>query len=423
MKEIIKNGYIISPQYDSSSRLSILIEDGMIKQIASEIEDNEASVIDACGNFIMPGLIDMHCNICDPGFEYVEDIETASMSAARGGYTTIACEPNTKPAVDNKTVVEYIISKSKIYSLVNILPYGSMSIDCMGKEMSEIGAMKQLGIVGISDGDNSISDSNLLRNVFKYSLMFDLPVMTHCEDVEISSTGVMNEGCTSTLLGLKGMPKEAEEIEVARNIVLAENVGSRLHLCHISTKGSVQLIREAKKRGVNVTCETCPHYFMLTEEAAIGYNTFAKVNPPLRTQEDVDAVIEGLVDGTIDVIASGHSPTKLEYKMKEFGNAAYGISAFETAFALSYTRLVDSKIISLSTLCEKMSENPAKILRLNKKGKIAPGEDADLTIVNTSEVWQVEPDEFLSKAKFTPFKGSYVKGRVLYTMVGGRLIF
>lgn len=424
MKEIIKNGIIISPEFNKGEQMDLYIEDGMIKRIGRNLEyDEDTFVVDAEQNYIIPGLIDMHCSICDPGFEYVEDIETASMAAAHGGFTTIACEPNTKPAIDNKTVVEYIISKSKIYSLVNILPYGSMSIDCMGKEMAEIGEMKQVGIVGISDGDNSISDTNLLRNVFIYSLMFDLPVMTHCENIGISGKGVMNDGATSTLLGMKGMPREAEEIEVARNIVLAECTGCRLHIAHVSTKGSVQLIREAKKRGVRLTCETCPHYFLLTEEATKGYNTFAKVNPPLRTQEDVDAIIEGLVDGTIDVIASGHSPTKREYKMKEFGNAAYGISAFETAFSLSYTRLVATGIISFEQLTEKMSVNPSKILKLDKKGKIAVGEDADLTIVNINQEYTISGTEFMSKARFTPFEGTKVKGKIMYTLVGGRLIF
>lgn len=423
MKEIIKNGVVLLPEYEQGERLDIVIEDGVITEIGSNLEYEDAFLIDAENNYIIPGLIDMHCNICDPGFEYVEDIETASMAAAHGGFTTIACEPSTKPAIDNKTVVEYIISKSRIYSLVNILPYGSMTIDCMGKEMAEIGEMKQVGIVGISDGDNSVADTNLLRNVFLYSMMFDLPVMTHCENLDLSGKGVMNDGETSTILGVKGMPREAEEIEVARNIVLAENVGCRLHLTHISTKGSVQLIREAKKRGVRVTSETCPHYFMLTEEAARGYNTFAKVNPPLRTKEDVDAIIEGLIDGTIDVIASGHSPTKREYKMKEFGNASYGISAFETAFALSYSKLVDTGVISFQELTKKMSVNPARILGLKKKGKIAVGEDADLTIVNTQEEYKIHGADFMSKAKFTPFEGTKVKGKVMYTLVSGRLIF
>lgn len=423
MRRVIKNGKIAAPGFDSGKYTDILIEDGKIREIGTDIPCDELEEIDAQNNYIIPGLIDMHCSICDPGYEYVEDIQTASMSAAKGGYTTITCEPNTKPAIDNKTVVEYIITKSREYSLVNILPYGSMSKDCMGLEMAEIGEMKQAGIVGISDGDYTVADAGLLRNIFRYSLMFDLPVITHCEDRSISDNGVMHDGYVSTILGLKGMPREAEEIIVARNLVLAEEAGSRLHIAHVSTKRSVQLIRDAKKRGLLVTCETCPHYFHLTDEIAMGYNTFAKLNPPLRTREDVDAIIEGLVDGTIDVIASGHSPTKLEYKTMEFDTAAYGISSFESAFPVSYSVLVDTGILSFAELTNKFSANPAAILGLRRKGKIEVGADADLTIVNVKDKYAICAKDFLSKAKFSPFDEMNVKGSVLYTIVGGRLIF
>lgn len=426
MKEYIKNVHIIAEGFLPEDVLDIGIADGKIAEIGKNlsVSEEDFELVDAEGAYIMPGLIDMHCCICDPGYEHIEDIATASMSAAKGGFTTITCEPNTKPAIDNKTVVEYITSKSKIYSLVNILPYGSMSIGCFGEEMSEIGEMKQVGIVGISDGDYPVKDTHLLRNVFWYSKMFDLPVMTHCEDRMLSANGgVMHEGRISTMLGLQGIPREAEEMIVARNLVLAECVGNRLHIAHVSTKGSVQLIREAKRRGVNVTCETCPHYFLLTDEAIKGYNPLAKVNPPLRTKEDADALIEGLLDGTIDVIASGHSPTKLEYKMKEFDHAAYGISAFETAFALSYSRLVDSGAMSFLELTKKMAVNPAKILRLEQKGKIEIGADADLTIVEVDTPYAINASAFYSKAKFSPFDKNLVKGNIRYTLVDGRLIF
>lgn len=423
MRELIKNGRIIAPDYNSNELLDIFIEKGKIAKIGKNLTIECDDETNAEGNYILPGLIDMHCNICDPGYEYIEDIETASMSAVKGGFTTITCEPNTKPAIDNKTVVEYIVSKSKMYSLVNILPYGSMSIDCMGNEMSEIGEMHQVGIVGISDGNNTVADACLLRNIFKYSKMFHLPVITHCEDKSLSQSGVMNEGFISTCLGLRGIPREAEEIIVARNIVLAENVGNHLHIAHVSTKGSVQLIREAKKRGVFVTCETCPHYFILTEDAVGEYDTLAKVNPPLRTEQDREAIIEGLSDGTIDVIVSGHSPTNLTDKNKEFDRAEYGISSFETAFALSYTKLVETGILSLQQLVEKMSKNPAAILHLSKKGNIAIGMDADLTIVNIEKSYKVDAFSFYSKAKFSPFHGLEVKGNVIYSVVGGRIIF
>lgn len=422
MKELIKNGRIISPLYDSEKLLDIYIEKGTIIKIGENLQE-EAFVTDAEGNYILPGLIDMHCNICDPGYEYIEDIETASMSAVKGGFTTITCEPNTKPAIDNKTVVEYIVSKSKMYSLVNIFPYGSMSIGCKGKEMSEIGEMHQAGIVGISNGNSSVENAGLLRNIFLYSKMFHLPVITHCEDKSLSKNGVMNDGFVSTCLGLKGIPKEAEEIIVARNIVLAENVGNPLHIAHVSTKGSIQLIREAKKRGVPITCEVCPHHFILTEESVCEYNTLVKVKPPLRTQADKEALLEGLADGTIDTIASGHNPTNLTDKNKEFDNADYGISAFETAFALSYTELVETKILTLPQLVKKMSSNPASILNFSKKGKIQEGMDADLIIVNLEDSYAIDSSKFYSKAKFSPFDGKLVKGNILYSVVGGKVIF
>lgn len=423
MKELIKNGRIISPLYDSEKLLDIYIEKGAIIKIGENLQEENAFVTDAEGNYILPGLIDMHCNICDPGYEYIEDIETASMSAVKGGFTTITCEPNTKPAIDNKTVVEYIVSKSKMYSLVNIFPYGSMSIGCKGEEMSEIGEMHQAGIVGISNGNSSVENAGLLRNIFLYSKMFHLPVITHCEDKSLSKNGVMNDGFVSTCLGLRGIPKEAEEIIVARNIVLAENVGNSLHIAHVSTKGSIQLIREAKKRGVPITCEVCPHHFILTEESVCEYNTLVKVKPPLRTQADKEALLEGLADGTVDTIASGHNPTNLTDKNKEFDNADYGISAFETAFALSYTELVETKILTLPQLVEKMSYNPASILNFSKKGKIQEGMDADLIIVNLKDSYKIDSSKFYSKAKFSPFDGKLVKGNILYSVVGGRVIF
>lgn len=420
---MIKNGKVISSQYDIDSLYDIYIIDGMISKIGNGLEEEADTIIDAHGNYVLPGLIDMHCNICDPGYEYIEDMETASYSAVRGGFTTITCEPNTKPVIDNKTVVEYIISKCKDYSVVNIYPYGSMSLGCLGKDMAEIGEMFQAGIVGISDGDEFLENAAFLRNVFRYSKMFDMPVITHCEDKSLSGRGVMNDGVVASELGLFGMPKEAEEVVVARNIILAETAGSRIHIAHVSTKGSVQLIRDAKKRGVNLTCETCPHYFILTEEAVGRYNTFAKVNPPLRTQQDVEAILEGIADGTIDVIASGHSPTKLSDKHKEFDNAAYGISAFETTWSLSYTKLVETGLISFSKLIDLMSTNPAKILGLKQKGCLSVGMDGDVIIVDTNNTYAIDADEFFSKAKFSPFQNVTVKGKVLHAIVAGHIVF
>ncbi|MCI5680323.1 MAG: dihydroorotase [Bacteroidales bacterium] len=422
MKTVLKNCRLVGTAQDKETLCDIYVENGIIEKIGQSLELEGAKVLDVGGHMVLPGLIDMHCNICDPGHEYIEDIATVSRAALRGGFTTITCEPNTSPAIDNKTVVEYIVSKSKENSLVNIHPYGSMSIGCEGKEMAEIGEMYDAGIVGISDGDEFTDSAAFLRNVMVYTKMFDLPVITHCEDRWLSGVGVMNEGYTAACLGLTGMPREAEEVIVARNLILAERTGARLHLAHISTKGSVQLIREAKGRGVPVTCETCPHYFILTEEAIGDYDTLAKVNPPLRTKEDVDAILEGIADGTIDVIASGHSPTNMTEKEREFDTAAYGISSLETAFALSYTHLVQTGIITLEKLIHMMSVKPAEILKLYNKGMILEGKDADIIVVDFQETHRIDPIHFASKAKFSPFAEEEVQGKVLYTMVGGKLL-
>lgn len=422
MKTILKNCRLVGTTHEKEMLWDIYVENGIIEKIGQNIEREGAKVLDVGGHMVLPGLIDMHCNICDPGHEYIEDIATVSRAALRGGFTTITCEPNTSPAIDNKTVVEYIVSKSKENSLVNIHPYGSMSIGCEGKEMAEIGEMYDAGIVGISDGDEFTDSASFLRNVMVYTKMFDLPVITHCEDRWLSGVGVMNEGYTAACLGLTGMPREAEEVIVARNLILAERTGARLHLAHISTKGSVQLIREAKGRGVSVTSETCPHYFILTEEAIGDYDTLAKVNPPLRTREDVDAILEGIADGTIDVIASGHSPTNMTEKEREFDTAAYGISSLETAFALSYTHLVKTGIITLEKLVHMMSVKPAEILKLYNKGMILEGKDADIIVVDFQESRRIDPIHFASKAKFSPFAEEEVRGKVLYTMVGGKLL-
>ncbi len=422
MKLLIKNGYVISPHINSKEPTDIYIDNGIIQSIGRNLETINSEIIDASEKVVIPGLIDMHCHLCEPGSENRENIESGSKSAARGGFTTITCQPNTHPAIDNKTVVEYILSKSRSDAYVNVLPYGSMSIACQGKELSEIGEMRFAGIVAVSDGDIPIMDSNLLWNIMKYVRMFDIPIITHCEDVNLSRHGVINEGYMSTLLGLHGIPREAEEVAVARNLVLAENTQCRLHIAHISTKGTVELIRQAKKRGVMVTADTSPHYFTLTEQILKKYNTFAKVRPPLRTSEDVEAILEGLKDNTIDVISTSHTPTTIESKQTEFDDAAYGISSFETAFSLSYNYLVEKNILSLGQLVQKMSTNPAQILALHK-GLIEVGMDADLVIMDPKQNFTVNASEFISKAKFSPYNGMELKGKILQTFVKGKQVY
>ncbi|MBS4960866.1 MAG: dihydroorotase [Clostridiales bacterium] len=421
MKLLIKGGYIAAPGYDPTMPMDILIDDGVISKVEENVSSDGASVIRATGLYILPGLIDMHASLCDPGMESVENILTGSLSAAKGGFTSITCEPDTIPAIDNKTVVEYVDSKSRENAIVNLFAYGSMTRDCAGKEMADIGEMSRAGIVAVSDGDQTVEDTFLLRNIFLYANMFHLPVITHCEDTHLSEGGVMNDGFFSTTLGLRGIPREAEETVLARNLVIAEHTGCHLHIAQVSTRGSVQLIREAKKRGVKVTCETCPQYFILTEEALSGYNTLAKMNPPLRTQKDVEAIRQGLKDGTIDVITSGHRPVHQEEKERDIVNAGWGISALETAFPLSATYLVKTGILTLTELAEKMSVIPSKILSLSDKGWIRPGMDGDLTIVDMNRIEKIDAATFRSKAKFSPFDGMDVTGVIKYTIVGGRL--
>lgn len=422
MKMLIKNALIISPYFKKGTIGSIYIEDSTIKKIEEKIEVKCDVVYDAEGKYVLPGFIDMHCKICQTGYENKNNIILVSRGAAAGGYTTITSHPNTQPIIDNKTVVEYVYSKSREYSKVNIFPYGSITKGCLGNEIAEIGGMILAGVVALSDGGTSIENAELLRDIFMYSKMFDVPIITYCQDKNISGSGVINSGYMSTKLGLNGAPREAEEIIVARNLILAKYADARLHITHVTTKGSVELIRYAKKMKVNVTCGTCPHYFSLSENAVDEFNTFAKVKPPLRTDEDIEAIKIGIKDGTIDVISSGHTPVTIDKKNTEFDNAAYGISALQTSFPISYINLVDENNFSIYDLVEKMSYNPSKILGLSKKGCIKEENDADLIIVDIDESYKIDASQFLSKAKYSPFDKLEVKGKIIKTIVKGKII-
>jgi len=361
MKFLIKNGLVVTGS--RCEKRDILLNKDSIEQIDEVIEPDDLwETIDADGCYILPGLVDICTEICDPGFEYRENILSASKSAAKGGYTSLACQCNTAPIVDNKTITNYIVTKSRQQSLVNIFPCGSMITG--GDKISEIGEMLDEGIIAISDGGISVDDAGLMLSILEYTRMFDIPIIVTCEDRRLAGDGLINKGRISTMLGLKGIPREAEEFMVARNLLLARDHNPRLHIANISTRGSVELIRSYKKSGMNVTCGTCPHYFTLTEDTLETYDTYAKVKPPLRTRDDLEHIIEGIADGTIDVIASGHSPATIDSKLREFDLAAYGISSLETSFPLSYTALVEAGHISLSRLVECMSQNPARILGL-----------------------------------------------------------
>lgn len=421
MKILIKHGTIITRDKTETNR-DILIENGRISRIGEGINEAADQVIDATGLAVLPGLVDAHCHLRDPGYEYKEDIRTGSMSAAKGGFTSIACMPNTNPVIDNESIVRTIMDKSSREGVVNIYPIGAITKGLEGNELSEMGSMKEAGIVAVSDDGRPVMQASVMKKALIYANGFGLTVISHCEDLNLAEGGSMNEGETCTRLGLHGIPSAAEDVMVSREIILSEYTGMPVHIAHVSTRGSVEMIRQAKKRGVRVTAETCPHYFTLTEKACEGYNTNAKMNPPLRTQEDVDAVIEGLRDGTIDIIATDHAPHHFDEKNVEFELAPNGIVGFETALPLALTYLVRPGILTLNQLVDKIATRPAEILKINK-GDIRVGANADLVLVNLNEEYIIDPDEFLCKSKNTPFGGFRVCGRVKYTFVGGKIVY
>jgi len=420
MKLLIKKGRIIDPINELDMVGDILIEDGRIKEVGENIEASEAKVIQAEGYIVSPGLMDMHVHLREPGYEAQEDIESGTAAAACGGFTKVACMPNTDPAADNAAVVRAILSRAQQVGSCRVLPIGCISKGQMGKELAEIGCMVEAGIVAVSDDGKPVADSSLMRKAMQYAEAFDIPVISHCEDPYLSSGGVVNEGLISTKLGLKGIPNAAEEIMVARDIILAELTGARLHIAHVSTAGSVRLIREAKKRGVKVTCEAAPHHFTLTDECVKGYDTNTKVNPPLRTIKDVEAVIEGLVDGTIDVIASDHAPHTVEAKSLEYDYAPFGISGLETMVPLIVSGLIDKGILSWMEALKKLTKAPADILKVPLSG-IAEGSSAEITVIDPNNSRIVEPASFKSKGKNTPFKGMELKGWPVLTICGGKI--
>lgn len=421
MKILIKDGHVVDYKTGVDGIFDVLIEDGIITEIGTDIEYSGGDLIDADGKYVIPGLVDAHCHLRDPGYEYKEDIETGTRSAAKGGFTSIACMPNTNPVIDNEAQIKYVLSKAKQDGLVHVYPIGAISKGLKGEELAEIGELKFAGAAAISDDGKPVMNPSLMKKALQYASMFDITVISHCEDLVLADEGVMNEGYMSTILGLKGSPSAAESVMVARDLALAEYTGAPIHIAHVSTELSVDLIRNAKKRGVRVTAETCPHYFSLTEEACEGFNTLAKVSPPLRTKKDVDAVIEGLRDGTIDIIATDHAPHHRDEKNVEFSIAANGIVGFETALPLAVTYLVKTGVLTMMDLVEKMSYNPSRILSLNK-GILEVGRVADITIVDIYDEYTVDIEKFKSKSRNSPFHGFKLKGEASYTIVDGKVV-
>ncbi len=417
MKLLVKNGTVVTEK--GEIKADLLVENGKIAKIASKIEEN-CKTIDASGKHVLAGLIDMHVHLREPGFEGKEDIESGSKAAVRGGVTQVCCMPNTNPVCDNAVVASYIKHRAQEVNLCKIHPIGAITKGQQGESISDIGKMKSAGVVALSDDGKSVDNSLIMRLAMEYAADFGLRCLCHCEDKSLVDGGVVNEGYNSTLTGLKGSPRAAEDIMIARDIALSESLGIPVHICHVSTYSGVEIIRNAKARGVKVTAETCPHYFILTDDIITGYDTDTKVNPPVREEKDKNAIIAGLKDGTLDCIVTDHAPHSLKDKQVEYNLAAFGISGIETSFALSYTYLVKSGVMSLCELMDRMSSSPAKILGL-EGGVIEEGAPADLVIADLAEKYVIDPAKFLSKGKNTPFKGFEVYGAIKYTLVDGAI--
>lgn len=423
MKKLIKNGIVVNPKAKYEKKMDILVNENKIEKIAEQIEvDENCQVIDASGKYILPGLVDLHVHLREPGYEHKETIATGTKAAAKGGFTSICCMPNTNPVADNSSVIRYIQHRAAEEGVVKVFPIGAISKELNGQEISEIGMLKEAGVVALSDDGSTVMNSAVMRRAMEYAAPFDLTFITHCEDQHLVNNGMVNEGYASMMTGLPGFPSAAEEIIIARDIALAELTGARLHIAHVTTQGGVELIRAAKKKGLAVTAEVTPHHLALSEEELVSFNTSLKVNPPLRSREDQHALIAGLQDGTIDIIATDHAPHAYEEKMVEFQWAPFGISGLETALPVAITYLVKEGKLSLLELVEKMSSKPSEILNLDV-GIIAEGLDADLVIVDLEQELEVNTDNFVSKGKNSPFNRRKLTGWPIMTMVNGQIVY
>jgi dihydroorotase len=421
MNLFIKGGRVIDPSQGLDEKLDIQVVDGKIAETGKKLDPGKGvEVIDAKGLIVAPGLIDMHVHLRDPGLEYKEDIVSGTRSAAAGGFTSIACMPNTRPVNDNKAVTSYIIARAKAEGLVNVFPVGCITQGMKGENLAEMGDLKEAGCVAVSDDGKPVSNPELMRRALEYAKGMGIMLISHSEDLGLSADGQMNDGFTATELGLKGIPWVAEDAAVARDVFLAEFTSSPIHIAHVSTKGAVRIIRDAKARGVKVTCETAPHYFILTEDAVRGYDSNAKMNPPLRSAEDREAIRAGLADGVIDAIATDHAPHHQDEKDVEFVLASNGIIGLETSLPLSLS-LVEDKALDLGGLIARMTVNPARILGIDR-GTLKQGAVADITIIDPDSHWTVEADKLASKSRNSPFLGREMKGRAAYTIVGGKIV-
>ena len=421
---VLRGGRVLDPSQNVDEVGDLVLADGKIESFSRTGgsgygEDYE--VIDCSGLVVAPGFIDVHCHLREPGREDVETIATGARAAAAGGFTAVCAMPNTQPVTDNQAAVGFVLRQGQAANAARVHPIGAISLGQEGKALAEFGEMVGAGAVAVSDDGRPVASAHLMRTALEYARTFGIPVADHCEEPTLAAGGAMNEGIVSARLGLKGIPSEAEEIMVIRDILLARRTGGHVHLCHMSTKGSVELIRWGKERGIRVTAEACPHHLSLTEDAVNGYNTNAKMNPPLRTEEDVEAVREGVRDGTIDLVATDHAPHHYDEKEREFADAPNGIVGLETALAVVNTWLVKSKIIDLPTLVDRMSVSPARTFNL-PGGTLRRGSVADVTVFDPTREWKVNPSKFASKGRNSPYGGQTLQGLVMCTIVGGKIV-
>ena len=423
MKLLIKHGRVVDPVNSTVSIQDLYIENGKVVQLEKDIRQEADQLIDATGLVICPGLVDMHVHLRDPGLTYKEDIFTGTAAAAHGGVTSVACMANTDPVVDTPEQIQYIKDKAAQANGVHVYPIAAVSMGMRGEEPSDADALKKAGAIALSDDGCNVDNANLMRDVMIHAKRLELPVLCHCEDTTMVEGRAVNEGSVSRQLWLEGRPAIAEEIMVMRDAMLAEETGAHVHICHVSTAKSVDIIRRMKKRGVAITCETCPQYFTLTEDEILTQGSMARVNPPLRTAKDIKGIIAGLKDGTIDAIATDHAPHSAEEKARPLTRAPSGMVGLETSLAITLTELYHTGKMKLPEIIKRMTYTPASILRLSSKGRLSLGSDADITIFDPEEVWTIDPEQFASKARNTPFAGREVKGKVKYTIVGGNVIY
>jgi dihydroorotase len=419
---VIKNGRVVDPASGLDAVRDVLIEDGLIAAVEPNIEVSEGEVFDAAGLVVAPGFVDIHVHLREPGIEHAETIETGAKAAAAGGFTSVCCMPNTIPVNDSPTVTNFIVERARRYALVNVFPIGAITKDSAGEQLAEIGAMKEAGIVAISDDGQPVMNSRVMRRAMQYAASFGLVVIDHCEDLNLSQGGDIHEGAKAVRLGLRGIPASSEDVMVARDIILAESSGARIHIAHISTRNSIEMVRHARRLGIPVTCEVTPHHFSLTDDDITAYDSNYKMKPPLRSHLDIEAATAGIMDGVVDAIATDHAPHTGNMKMQEFERCPFGVTGLETAIGLSLAKLVHTQKISLPRMVQLFTSGPASVVGLDR-GTLTPGKAGDVTVLSLDREWTFDVNETQSKRNNSPFDGWRFRGGPLATFVAGKLVW